>query len=61
MPPVLRWIRYIAPMSYTLEALTVNWIKTMVIKDELSGVPIEISGVVIMETLFGFNVDAYYR
>jgi hypothetical protein len=60
MPAVLRWIKYIVPLNYALEALTVNWIN-FTIEDVLSSVPISINAVAIMETLFGFDVSHYYR
>lgn len=35
--------------------------KLIRIQDVLAGVPVEISATVIMQTLFGFDLDNYYR
>jgi hypothetical protein len=76
IPPVLRWLRYFSTLGYTLEALAVNevgsglmivvsrWFQVLhpsYFQDVLSGVPIEINAQVIMETLFGFKLENYYR
>lgn len=62
IPPVLRWLRYLAPLGYMLEALTVNEVGSgLMIVDVLQGVPIEISAVPIMSSLFGFGEGNYYR
>ncbi|GMK53955.1 hypothetical protein CspeluHIS016_0105410 [Cutaneotrichosporon spelunceum] len=62
IPPVLRWLRYLAPLGYMLEALTVNEVGSgLMIVDVLQGVPIEISAVPIMHSLFGFSEGNYYR
>ncbi|BEI90825.1 uncharacterized protein CcaverHIS019_0308950 [Cutaneotrichosporon cavernicola] len=62
IPPVLRWLRYLAPLGYMLEALTVNEVGSgLMIVDVLQGVPIEISAVPIMQSLFGFVEGHYYR
>jgi hypothetical protein len=45
-----------------LEALAVNEVSGgLLIKDTLQGVPVQINAVLIMELLFGFKLDAYYR
>lgn len=62
IPPVLRWLRYLAPLGYMLEALTVNEVGSgLMIVDVLQGVAIEISAVPIMHSLFGFGESNYYR
>lgn len=62
IPPVLRWLRWLAPMGYALEALSVNEVSSgLPIKDTLAGVPVDVSASLIMETLFGFNPGNYYR
>ena len=52
IPPVLRWLHWIVPLAYTLEAITVNEVGSgLKIVDQLGGgVPVDISAVVIMET-----------
>lgn len=62
IPPVLRWLRWLAPLGYALEALSVNEVSSgLPIKDTLAGVPVDVSASLIMETLFGFNPNNYYR
>ena len=47
---------------YTLEALAVNEVGAgLMINDVLSGVPVSINAQIIMELLFGFKMDAYFR
>ncbi|KAK4684731.1 hypothetical protein P7C73_g5437, partial [Tremellales sp. Uapishka_1] len=62
IPPVLRWLRYFSTLGYTLEALSINEVGSgLQIIDTLDGVAIEINAVVIMQTLFGFDLGNYYR
>lgn len=62
IPPVLRWLQWLAPLKYCLEALAVNEVSAgLMIIDSLEGVKVQINAAVIMDTLFGFKSDAYYR
>ncbi|WVF69150.1 hypothetical protein IAT40_003925 [Kwoniella sp. CBS 6097] len=62
IPPVLRWLRYFSTLGYTLEALTINEVGSgLQIVDSLNGVRVEIGATIIMQTLFGFGLDNYYR
>ncbi|BGP51257.1 hypothetical protein JCM10450v2_007186 [Rhodotorula kratochvilovae] len=62
IPPVLRWLQWLAPLKYALEALSVNEVNAgLMIVDELAGAKVQISAEIIMDTLFGFSSDAYYR
>ncbi|TFY60230.1 hypothetical protein EVJ58_g5288 [Rhodofomes roseus] len=62
IPPVLRWLQWLCPLKYNLEALSVNEVGSgLMIKDSLDGVPVDVSASLIMETLFGFGADNYYR
>ncbi|OCH90675.1 hypothetical protein OBBRIDRAFT_876867 [Obba rivulosa] len=62
IPPVLRWLQWLCPLKYTLEALSVNEVGSgLMIQDSLEGVPIDVSATLIMQTLFGFGVNNYYR
>ena len=50
IPPVLRWLQWIAPLKYTLEALAVNEVGSgLMIEDELQGVPVSVSAAMIMQ------------
>ncbi|KAH9824442.1 hypothetical protein DFH28DRAFT_1163115 [Melampsora americana] len=60
--PLLRWIQYIAPFKFALEAMTVNEVGNgLMIQDNIQGVNIQTSASMIMELLFGFQPDGYYR
>jgi len=62
IPPVLRWLQYFSILKYCLEALAINEINSgLMIQDTLQGVPVNVSAVVIMKLLFGFDTNAYYR
>lgn len=62
IPAVLRWIQWLSPLKYALEALSVNEVGSgLMIVDELAGAKVQVSAVVIMETLFGFKFSGYYR
>lgn len=62
IPPVLRWIQWLNPLKYGLEALAVNEVGGgLLIDDKLQGVNVQISASLIMELLFGFKPNAYYR
>ncbi|KAF8531632.1 ABC-2 type transporter-domain-containing protein [Gautieria morchelliformis] len=62
IPSVLRWLQWLAPLKYTLEALSVNEVGSgLMIEDTLQGVPVSISASLIMDLLFGFGANSYYR
>ncbi|GBE82781.1 Probable ATP-dependent [Sparassis crispa] len=62
IPPVLRWLQWLCPLKYTLEALSVNEVGSgLQIQDTLAGVPVEVSASLIMQMLFGFGENNYYR
>jgi len=49
IPPVLRWLQWICPLKFALEALSVNEVDSgLMIKDTLQGVPVNISASLIM-------------
>jgi hypothetical protein len=50
IPPVLRWLQWLCPLKYCLEALSVNEVGSgLMIQDTLSGVPVNVSAALIME------------
>jgi len=62
IPPVLRWLQWLCPLKYCLEALAVNEVGSgLMIQDTLSGVPVDVSASLIMQLLFGFGTNNYYR
>ena len=49
IPPVLRWLQWLCPLKYTLEALAVNEVGAgLMIEDTLEGVPVNVSASLIM-------------
>jgi hypothetical protein len=49
IPPVLRWLQWLCPLKYTLEALSVNEVGSgLMIQDKLQGVPVNVSASLIM-------------
>ncbi|KAJ7118876.1 hypothetical protein C8R44DRAFT_789504 [Mycena epipterygia] len=62
IPPVLRWLQWLCPLKYCLEALAVNEVGSgLMIQDTLQGVPVDVSASLIMNLLFGFGANNYYR
>ncbi|KAJ7063611.1 hypothetical protein C8F01DRAFT_1133693 [Mycena amicta] len=62
IPPVLRWLQWLCPLKYSLEALAVNEVGSgLMIEDSLQGVPVDVSASLIMNLLFGFGANNYYR
>lgn len=50
IPPVLRWLQWLCPLKYTLEALSVNEVGSgLMIEDTLQGVPVNVSASLIMQ------------
>ncbi len=49
IPPVLRWLQWLCPLKYCLEALSVNEVGSgLMIEDSLEGVPVNVSATLIM-------------
>ena len=50
IPQVLRWLQWMCPLKYALEALAVNEVNSgLQIEDTLSGVPVSVSAALIMQ------------
>jgi hypothetical protein len=50
IPQVLRWLQWMCPLKYALEALSVNEVNSgLQIKDVLQGVPVDVSASLIMQ------------
>ena len=55
IPPVLRWLQWLNPLKYNLEALSVNEVASgLEIVDVLEGVPVSVSAVTIMNLVRPF-------
>lgn len=62
IPPVLRWLQWLCPLKYALEALTVNEVNSgLTIQDKVQGVPVNIDALLVLKLLFGYNANNYYR
>ena len=49
IPPELRWLQWMCPLKYALEALSVNEVNSgLEIRDTLQGVPVTVSAALIM-------------
>lgn len=49
IPPVIRWLQWLCPLKYALEALSVNEVGSgLMIEDTLEGVPVNVSASLIM-------------
>ena len=52
IPPVLRWLQWLCPLKYALEALSVNEVGSgLMIQDTLEGVPVNVSASLIMDVV----------
>ena len=59
IPPVLRWLQWLCPLKYTLEALSVNEVGSgLMIQDSLQGVPVNVSASLIMNLVCIFQFRA---
>jgi ABC-2 type transporter len=55
IPPVLRWLQWICPLKFALEAMSVNEVTSgLIIQDTLEGVPVSVSASLIMNTVCVF-------
>lgn len=58
IPPVLRWLQWLCPLKYALEALCVNEVGSgLMIVDTLEGVPVNVSASVIMSLVIRFQLS----
>jgi hypothetical protein len=56
IPPVLRWLQWLCPLKFALEALSVNEVGSgLMIKDTLEGVPVNVSASLIMQLVRSFH------
>lgn len=61
IPQVLRWLQWMCPLKYTLEALSVNEVNSgLQIKDVLQGVPVQVSAALIMNIVRDFILSVSY-
>jgi len=55
-----KWLQWISLFHYAYEALAINEVKDLILKEKKYGLSIEVPGAVILST-FGFNVSAFWN
>ncbi|EKM56050.1 uncharacterized protein PHACADRAFT_122183 [Phanerochaete carnosa HHB-10118-sp] len=62
IPQAIRWLQWLCPLKFTLEALSVNEVGSgLMIQDTLQGVPVDLSASLVMDLLFDFGPGNYSR
>ncbi|KAG0226384.1 hypothetical protein BGX31_007338 [Mortierella sp. GBA43] len=61
IPAALTWIQYLSMFKYGFEALAVNEIATSKLIDNIQGVAFNVPGSLILQKLFGFDMDGFWR
>lgn len=56
----IRWLQWISTFHYAYEALAINEVKDLILKEKKYGLSIEVPGAVILDT-FGFDVTALWK
>lgn len=56
----IKWLEWISIFHYAYEALSINEVKDLILREKKYGLSIEVPGAVILST-FGFDVSAYWR
>ncbi|KNE62385.1 hypothetical protein AMAG_07608 [Allomyces macrogynus ATCC 38327] len=61
LPPAARWLPYLSVFRYATEALAVNEVDGIVVHDTFNGVEVNLSGITIVDSIFGFRRGSYLR
>lgn len=56
----IKWLEWISIFHYAYEALAINEVKDLILKEKKYGLSIEVPGAVILST-FGFDVAAFWK
>lgn len=56
----IKWLEWISVFHYAYEALAINEVKDLILREKKYGLSIEVPGAVILST-FGFDVGAYWK
>ncbi|KAI3404568.2 ADP1 [Candida oxycetoniae] len=56
----IKWLEWISLFHYAYEALAINEVKDLILREKKYGLSIEVPGAVILST-FGFNVGAFWK
>jgi ABC-type multidrug transport system permease subunit len=61
IPQVLRWLQWICPLKYALEALSINEVNGgLQIEDTLEGVPVQTSAALILHVVRIFTISTLF-
>lgn len=55
----IKWLEWVSLFHYAYEALSINEVKDLILKEKKYGLSIEVPGAVILSS-FGFNVSAFW-
>lgn len=55
-----KWLQWVSLFHYAYEALAINEVKDLILREKKYGLSIEVPGAVILST-FGFNVSAFWN
>ncbi|KAI9178822.1 hypothetical protein H9P43_005484 [Blastocladiella emersonii ATCC 22665] len=61
MPNAIRWLQYVSYFRYATEALAVNEIEGLLVQDNFGGVSVNVSGSLILTSIFGYSTGSYLR
>lgn len=56
----IKWLEWISVFHYAYEALSINEVKDLILKEKKYGLSIEVPGAVILSS-FGFDVSAFWK
>ncbi|CUM63291.1 uncharacterized protein PRCAT00000862001 [Priceomyces carsonii] len=56
----IKWMEWISVFHYAYEALSINEVKDLILREKKYGLSIEVPGAVILSS-FGFNVSAFWK
>ena len=57
---LIKWLEWVSVFHYAYEALAINEVKDLILREKKYGLSIEVPGAVILST-FGFNVGAFWK
>ncbi|KNE72882.1 hypothetical protein AMAG_20598, partial [Allomyces macrogynus ATCC 38327] len=61
LPPAARWLPYLSVFRNATEALAVNEVDGIVVHDTFNGVEVNLAGITIVDSIFGFRRGSYLR
>ncbi|KAF9927373.1 hypothetical protein FBU30_003279 [Linnemannia zychae] len=61
IPKALTWIQYLSMFKYGFEALAINEVAKTQLIDSIQGVAFNVPGSLILQKLFGFDLNSFWR